>query len=63
MKKLATLTACGTFAAGALLLSPPAFAIPSEHLNWGQNLAATDTACPAGQGIVNVNQKVINDVD
>jgi hypothetical protein len=38
------------------------FAGPSEHLNWGQQLNAT-YACPAGSPILNVVQKVINDVD
>lgn len=47
----------------ALASSAPAYATPSEHLNWGQNLAASETACPAGQAIVNVNQKIINDID
>jgi len=63
MNKLVSLASFALMASGAMLLSPAASATPSEHLNWGQNLAATETACPSGKPLVNVNQKVINDID
>ena len=63
MKIFAEMLCVAGVAASAMTMSPHASAAPSEHLNWGHNLAATETACPSGQGIVNVNQKIINDVD
>jgi hypothetical protein len=36
---------------------------PEAHLNWGQSLSASDTACPAGSPLINVNQKIFNDID
>jgi hypothetical protein len=46
----------------ALGYAGPSFAGPSEHLNWGAQLNAS-FSCPAGAPVVNVIQKVINDVD
>lgn len=63
MKRLAASISIAALAAGAALISDRASAAPSEHLDWGYNLAASNTACPPGLGIVNVNQKIINDVD
>jgi hypothetical protein len=46
----------------ALGYAKPSFAGPSEHLNWGEALNAS-FACPASAPVVNVVQKVIDDVD
>jgi hypothetical protein len=48
----------------AAVVASSANANPSEkHLNWGQSLSASDTACPAGPPLINVNQKISNDID
>jgi hypothetical protein len=52
----------GLMTAGAVASSGNAN--PTEaHLNWGQSLSASDTACPAGSPLINVNQKIFNDID
>jgi hypothetical protein len=56
------LASAGLMAAAAVASS--AKANPTEaHLNWGQSLSASDTACPAGSPLINVNQKIFNDID
>ena len=48
----------------AAVVASSANANPSEkHLNWGQSLSASDTACPAGPPLINVNQKISDDID
>ena len=48
----------------AATVASSANANPTEaHLNWGQSLSASDTACPAGSPLINVNQKIFNDID
>jgi hypothetical protein len=48
----------------AAVMASSANANPSEkHLNWGQSLSASDTACPAGPPLINVNQKISDDID
>jgi hypothetical protein len=48
----------------AAVVGSSANANPNEkHLNWGQSLSASDTACPAGSPLINVNQKISNDID
>lgn len=46
-----------------LLATTQAIAIPSEHLNWGYILGASETACPAGKEIIKITHKVINGID
>lgn len=41
----------------------PAAAAPSVHLNWGFQLSAGPDSCPPGDLVVNVKQRVLNDVD
>lgn len=38
-----------------LFTAPIAFSAPSEHLNWGHQLNASETACPSGKPILNVS--------
>jgi len=40
-----------------------AFSAPSEHLNWGHQLNASETACPSGKPILNVSYRIINSLD
>lgn len=63
MKILTVLSATVALLGAATLASPAARAVPSEHLDWGQELAASETSCPAGQAVINVVHKVINDMD
>ena len=44
-------------------VSTPAAAAPSEHLNWGSNLSSGPDSCPPGILVINVKQRVLNDVD
>ena len=46
-----------------LAASPPAAAAPSEHLNWGSSLSSGPDSCPSGNLVINVKQRVLNDVD
>jgi len=46
-----------------VLSVPPAFGGPSEHLNWGAALHSGPAACPSGSVVINVVQKVVNDID
>jgi hypothetical protein len=46
-----------------VLASSPASAAPSEHLNWGHQLNATETACPSGKPILNVSYRIMNSLD
>jgi hypothetical protein len=46
-----------------ILVSPFAFATPSEHLNWGAQLNSGSQSCPSGTLVINVVQKVVNDAD
>jgi hypothetical protein len=43
--------------------SLPATAAPSEHLNWGSALSSGPDSCPSGNLVINVKQRVLNDVD
>lgn len=64
MKRSATLTAALlAITGGGILASAPAIAGPGNHLDWGQSLTASETACPAGDKIVSVVQKVVNALD
>jgi hypothetical protein len=38
-------------------------AAPSEHLNWGSALSSGADACPPGNLVINVKQRVLTDVD
>ena len=46
-----------------LLVSGQAIAGPAYTLNWGYQLHASETACPSGKPVLNVNRKIINSVD
>ena len=61
MKKLSFIT--GLLGLAMVLASSPASAAPSEHLNWGYQLNASETACPSGKAVLNVVRKVINSLD
>ncbi len=41
----------------------PVAAGPSEHLNWGSPLTSGADACPTGNLVINVKQRVLNDFD
>lgn len=41
----------------------PVIAGPSEHLNWGAPLSSGAYSCPQGNLVINVKQRVLNDVD
>ena len=43
--------------------TPVAFSAPNEHLDWGHQLNASETACPLGKPVLNVVRKVINSLD
>jgi hypothetical protein len=62
MRHVALLTGVAALAGGAISTSP-ALAVPGPHLNWGQQLRASDTSCPSGDKILNINYKIINSVD
>jgi len=48
----------------ALLLSSSAtFAAPAQHLDWGFQLNASDTACPPGDSVLNISYKLTNSLD
>lgn len=53
----------GTALIALLLFPAPASASPSEHLNWGQELTSSDTSCPKGERLINVMQRVVDDLD
>ena len=63
MRRFSILTMVSVFAGVVMLASPPASAIPREHLNWGQKLSASDTSCPPGEPVINIVHKVVNDAD
>ena len=44
-------------------VSTPAAAAPSQHLNWGSNLSSGSDSCPPGSLVINVKQRVLNDID
>ncbi len=46
-----------------VLISGAASAAPNEHLGWGQQLHATETACPPGDQVLNVSYKIVNSLD
>lgn len=39
------------------------YSAPNEHLNWGAQLNSGSSACPNGNLVINVVQKIINDND
>jgi len=45
------------------VMSSPTAAGPSEHLNWGSQLSSGPDSCPSGKLVINVKQRVLNDVD
>lgn len=59
MKKILTLSAILL----VLFTTPVAFSAPNEHLDWGAQLHSGPSTCPTGKLVVNVVQKIINDVD
>jgi len=61
MKKLSLIT--GVLGLAMILVSSPALAAPSEHLNWGYQLNASETACPSGKAVLNVSYKINNSLD
>jgi hypothetical protein len=62
MRTFAFLTA-GAALVGAAISTAPASAAPGPHLDWGQQLSASETSCPSGGKLLNVNYKIINSVD
>ncbi len=46
-----------------ILIPLCAYGAPSEHLNWGAQLHSGSASCPNGAPIINVVQKVVNDID
>ena len=48
---------------GIMLISAPSFAAPGNNLNWGQQLNASENACPKGKTVLKVVRKVINALD
>lgn len=63
MTKLTTLTMGAIVAVAAYAPSNPVLAAADAHLNWGQELHASDDACPSGKKILNVTRKIVNAVD
>lgn len=61
MKKLSVITS--VLGLAMALGSSLAFAAPSEHLNWGSKLNASETACPSGKAVLNVSYKINNSLD
>ena len=66
--KKMTVLAVGLMALGGTVLHPTSaiaapIPAPSETLDWGQQLNASDTSCPSGKPVLNVVRKVINSLD
>ena len=50
---------------GVLVVLSTALAVaaPNEHLDWGRQLHSGASSCPSGTLVINVVQKVVNDID
>ena len=62
MRTPAMLTAAATLI-GGVISTAPASAAPGPHLDWGHQLTASETSCPSGDKVLNVNYKIINSLD
>ena len=62
MRTPAMLTAAATLI-GGVISTAPALAAPGPHLDWGHQLRASETSCPSGDKVLNVNYKIINSLD
>ena len=62
MRTSAILVASATALYGAIATSP-ASAAPGPHLDWGQQLRASETSCPSGGKVLNVNYRITNSLD
>lgn len=49
--------------ASFLFVEGQAMAGPANTLNWGQQLNASETACPSGRKVLNISYKIINSID